>query len=215
MTLDSGFHYCDSMHYFFGDLEKVYAEMRELSSGTSRTVQERPEDTIFVTLTFKSGVVGSWAWSVAAAGRPHCSVVFHGSEGSLEDRTESRFRIFHLFERRPDQIEAGELVRADGTVYSLAEVEQMHLDSLSDAAREALYPGGTDDGFAIEIWDFLEVLRGNRVKPEVNGWEGLRSLAIGDAIYESAFSGEIVYVDDVLSGKVNTFQQPIDDHWGL
>ncbi|MCB0070660.1 MAG: Gfo/Idh/MocA family oxidoreductase [Caldilineaceae bacterium] len=215
MTLDSGFHYCDSMHYFFGDLDKVYAEMREVGSGTPRTVHERPEDSIFVTLTFKSGVVGTWAWSVAAPGKRHCSVVFHGSEGSLEDLTESPYRIFHLFERRPDQVEAGQLVRADGTSYTLAEVEQMHLDALTETEREALFPGGTSDGFAIEIWDFLEVLRGNRARPEVDGWEGLRSLAIGDAIYESAFSGNIIHVDDVLSGKVNTFQQPIDEHWGL
>jgi UDP-N-acetyl-2-amino-2-deoxyglucuronate dehydrogenase len=44
LTLDSGFHYCDSMRYFFGDVDKVYAEMRELQSGYPLPVQERLED---------------------------------------------------------------------------------------------------------------------------------------------------------------------------
>ena len=105
MTLDSGFHYCDSIRYFFGDVEKVYAEMRELKSGKPVSVHERPEDTIFVTLTFKSGLVGSWCWSVAAPGETQVNVTFFGSEGCLQDTTESRFRIFHLFESRPGQRE--------------------------------------------------------------------------------------------------------------
>ncbi|NJN81361.1 MAG: hypothetical protein HC802_03150 [Caldilineaceae bacterium] len=208
-------HYCDSMRYFFGELERVYVEMRELKSGTVRTVQERPEDTIFATLTFKSGVTGVWAWSLAAPGDSHSNVMFFGSEGSLEDTTPSPYRIFHLFERRPDQREAGKLVRSDGATYSLDEVETMHLAARSDAEREALFPGGTEDGFAIEIWDFLEVLRGNRARPEVDGWEGLRSLAIGEALYESAHSGQPVSVDDVFHGKIRTFQAPIDEHWGI
>ncbi len=215
MTLDSGFHYCDSIRYFFGDVEKVYAEMRELKTGRPVPVQESPEDTIFVTLSFKSGIVGTWAWSVAAPGASHVSVMFHGSEGSLEDLTESRFRIFHLFERRPDNREAGRLIRQDGTTYTFDQVETMYMESLSAAQREELFPGGTDDGFAVEIWEFIDILQGNRTKPEVDAWEGLRSLAIGEAIYESAFTGDVIHVDDILSGKRNSFQAPIDEHWNL
>jgi predicted dehydrogenase len=78
-----------------------------------------------------------------------------------------------------------------------------------------LYPGGTTDGFSIEIWEFLEILRGNQAKPEIDGWEGLRSLAIGDAIYESALTGEVIHVDEIVSGQRALFQAPIDEHWGL
>ncbi len=215
MTLDSGFHYCDSMRYFLGDVEKVYAEMREIRSGQVRSVQEHPEDTIFVTLTFKSGVVGNWAWSVAAPGQAHCNVVFHASKGSLEDTTDSRFRIFHLFERKPGQRESGRVTLDDGTIYTLAQVEEMYRASLSRQEAEQLFPGDVDDGFAIEIWEFVELLQGRRIQPEVDAWEGLRSLALGDAIYESAYTGDVVYVEDVLTGKRGTFQAPIDEHWGL
>lgn len=215
LTLDSGFHYCDSIRYFFGEVDKVYAEMRELKSGRPISVHERPEDTIYVTFSFKSGLVGTWAWSIAAPGEPIVNVSFYGSEGSLHDTTDSRFRIFHLFEWRPDKRQQGYLVRHDGTRHTLDEVEAMYRASLSEAEAEQLFPGGTEDGFAIEIWEFVDILRGNRPRPEVDAEEGIRSLAVGAAIYESAFTGEPIAVDDILSGKRNSYQAPIDAHWGL
>lgn len=215
MTLDSGFHYCDSIRYFFGDVEKVYAEMRELQSGRPMSVHERPEDSIYVTFSFKSGLVGTWAWSVAAPGEPIVNVAFYGSEGSLHDTTNSPYRIFHLFERRPDAREDGYLQRQDGKRYTLAEVEALYRESLDEEELESNFPGGSTDGFAIEIWEFVELLQGRRDQPEVDAWEGIRSLAIGEAIYESAFTGEAIAVDDVISGKRASYQEPIDAHWGL
>ena len=215
MTLDSGFHYCDSIRYLFGEVDKVYAEMRELKSGAPVSVQEKPEDSIYVTLSFTSGLVGSWSWSVAAPGAQSARVMFFGSEGSLEDTTPSRFRIFHLFERRPEQRESGQLVRADGATYQMEELEQLYRETLDDAETEFLFPGGATDGFAIEIREFIELLNGERSQPEVGAQEGIRSLALGDAIYESAFTGDVVQVKDVLSGKRRIFQEAIDEHWGL
>jgi predicted dehydrogenase len=215
MTLDSGFHYCDTIRYFFGEVEKVYAEMRELKSGLVVPVQERPEDTIVVTFTFKSGLVGVWAWSVAAPGESSVNVTFYGSEGSLQDLTDSRFRIFHLFERTPTHRESARLVRADGAVYSMEQVERMYRETLTAEEQEQLFPGGADDGFAIEIWEFIDLINGRRRQPEVDAQEGLRSLAIGEAIYESAITGDVIFVDDILSGKRSSFQDPIDAHWGI
>lgn len=83
----------------------------------------------------------------------------------------------------------------------------MYLATLSEADKEFLYPGGTTDGFSIEIWEFLEILRGNRTKPEIDGWEGLRSLAIGDAIYQSALTGDVVQVDDIVNGTRSRFSR--------
>ncbi|MCB0184036.1 MAG: Gfo/Idh/MocA family oxidoreductase, partial [Caldilineaceae bacterium] len=214
-VLDSGFHYCDSIRYFFGDVDKVYAELRSLKTGVALPFTEAPEDTVMVTFTFKSGVVGNWAWSLAAPGEEAYNVTFYGSEGSLRDTTAGRFSIFHLFERRPEQKETALLTQKDGKTYSMEELEAMHRATLNDEQRELFYPGGTTDGFSIEIWEFLEILRGNIEKPEIDGWEGLRSLAIGDAIYESALTGDVIQVDDVVSGARGSFQAPIDEHWGL
>ena len=43
----------------------------------------------------------------------------------------------------------------------------------------------------------------------------MRSLAVGEAIYESALTGEVVHVDDIISGKRSRFQDAIDAHWHL
>lgn len=214
-VLDSGFHYCDSLRYFFGDVEKVYAVLRSLKTGRTLPFTEAPEDTVFVTFTFKSGVVGTWAWSLAAPGEEAYNVTFYGSDGSLRDTTAGPFSIFHLFERRPDQQESARLVRGDGTTYSMEQLDEMHRASLPAEELEFLYPGGTTDGFSIEIWEFLEILRGNRAAAEIDAWEGMRSLAIGDAIYESGLSGDVIHVDEILDGTRSAFQDPINAHWGL
>ena len=214
-VLDSGFHYCDALRYYFGEVDTVFAQLRSLKTGTALPFTEAPEDTVFVTFAFKNGVTGTWSWSVAAPGEQANDVTFYGSEGSLRDTTDAPFSIFHLFQRTPDKNETAQLVRADGTVYSMDQLEEMHRATLTPAEDEFLYPGGATDGFSIEIWEFLEILRGNRAAPEIDGWDGMRSLALGDAIYESALSGEAIYVDDVLNGTRSAFQDPIDAHWGL
>lgn len=214
-VLDSGFHYCDSLRYFFGEVDKVYAELRSGKTGTLLPFTQGPEDTVFVTFAFKSGVAGTWTWSLAAQGEPAYDVTFYGSQGSLRDTTESPFSIFHLFERRPEKIETARLESADGTVYSMSQLEELHRSSLNRDEEELLYPGGTTDGFAIEIWEFLEILRGIRPAPEIDGIEGMRSLALGDAIYESGLTGEAIRVDDVLNGTQSSYQDPIDEYWGL
>ncbi len=214
-VLDSGFHYCDSLRYFFGEVDKVYAVLKSVKSGTPDAFGDAPEDTVFVTFTFKNGVTGSWAWSLAAPGEEAYDVTFYGSQGSLRDTTAAPFSIFHLFQRTPQKLETARYEGSDGTVYDMQELEAMHRASLTRDEEEFLYPGGATDGFSIEIWEFLEILRGNRAAPEIDGWEGMRSLALGDAIYESGLTGEVVQVDDVLNGSRSVFQDPIDEHWGL
>ena len=91
----------------------------------------------------------------------------------------------------------------------------MYLDSLSPEQAEFIFPGGAEDGFGIEIWEFVELLQGKRQKPEVDAAEGIKSLAVGEAIYESAFTGDVIKVDDILSGKRDSYQAPINAHWNL
>ena len=108
-VLDSGFHYCDSMRYFFGEVGSVYAVVRSVKTGEPQSFAEAPEDTVFVTLTFKNGVAGTWAWSLAAPGEDAYDVTFYGSQGSLRDTTAAPFSIFHLFQRTPQKDETARL----------------------------------------------------------------------------------------------------------
>ena len=189
-----------------------------LVSGKPISLAEAREDTVMVTFSFKNGAIGSWSWSLAAPGNPSANLRFHCSEGSIEDNGDNPYRVFHLFERRgmePDRIEQGLVAKSDGTEMSLLELEKTHVASLSADQKEFLFPKGMWDGFTYEIHEFFECLRGNRAKPEVDGWEGLKSLAVCEAVYESAFCGEPVSVDDVAAGKIRAYQAEIDKHWNL
>ncbi len=153
---------------------------------------------------------------MSAVGEPLASIVFYCSEGSISDRTPSGAIYKHLFWRNPPNLpsEDGILTKRDGSTLSLAEVEKLHLEAIGAKADE-LFPKGCQDGFAYEIWEFTQAVRGKKAKVEVDGWEGLKSLAICESIYESAYSGQPVRVDDVISGKVRAYQKMVDERWGL
>ena len=43
----------------------------------------------------------------------------------------------------------------------------------------------------------------------------LRDLAVCEAAYESNLAGRPVGVFDVLEGRVEEYQRPINEHWGI
>ena len=211
-----GVHYFDSMFHLFGDLEKVYAEVRGLATGTPKMVDEAPEDAVHAVLTFKSGLVGTWSYWLSAPGESSTNVMFYGSEGSLRDAGEGLYRCWcHLFSGLRGALPTGRLIKRDGTELSMEELHRIHLQALSEKEREFLFPHGVTSPMALEIWDFIEAARGNREKAEVDGWAGLKAVAASHAVYESAVSGEAVYMDDVLSGKVCVYQAAIDEYWNI
>jgi predicted dehydrogenase len=105
-------------------------------------------------------------------------------------------------------------VLADGTELTSQQIEQAYLDSLDEAEREGLFPYGSTDGFAIEVWDFVQAIV-NGTEPEMDGEAGLRAKALCEACYESATTGKPVKYADVLQGTIDAYQQPIDAFWGI
>ena len=191
MVMDSGAHMMDTIRYFFGDVERVYAEVRQIDERFANHAERGKvpschEDTWVAVITFKSGVVGTWSWTVAAPVHRFLNVAFYGSEGVIRDYGD----VFH------------------------PELREMYLETLSDEEQERLFPFGIEDGFALEVYDFINAIKDNR-EPEVDGWTGLQAKAISIAIYESGTSGEAVSIADVLDGTVNAYQKEIDEHWGL
>ena len=103
---------------------------------------------------------------------------------------------------------------ADGTVLSLADLHQEHLAGLGAAGRARLFPHGLTDGFALEVYDFLTAVRDDR-PPEVTGSDGLRAKAIANAIYESNATGQAVRVAEVIDGRIDAYQRPINERWQI
>ncbi|MDQ3703282.1 MAG: Gfo/Idh/MocA family oxidoreductase [Chloroflexota bacterium] len=210
-VIDSGFHFLDSIQYFYGEPEQVYAELRAFGPEgpvqRGRDVIRERENSAVVMFSFKNGVTGTWAWSSQAPGKETRNSVIYGSEGSIEDTGYSdRFSVYHLF------MHIGELRRADGTMLSLGELQGQMRREIGPERWQQLFPNGVTDHFATELWDFWEAIEHHR-KPEVDGWGGLATTALVEAIYESAYAGQSVKVADVLSGQVYGWQRDIDEYW--
>ena len=211
-VIDSGFHFLDTIRYFYGEPEQVYAELRAfLPDGEPvrgpGIVSER-ENSAVVVFTFKNGVVGTWCWSFQVPGKETRNCVIYGSEGSIEDTGYSnRFVVYHQF------MGGGELRRLDGTYLSMEELQAQQRQALGPERMQQLFPNGVTDHFAIELWDFLDAVEKDR-KPEVDGWGGLATTALVEAIYESAYSGRAVKVADILSGDAYYgWQRDLDEYW--
>ncbi len=198
--IDGEVHYVDVLRYFFGDVEKVYAETRNFeptryldTRQLQRPVPSDVEDTALCILTFKNGLIGQFAWTHAAAGKEIHHRIYYGSKGSLDD-SGIQFK--------------------DGSTRSMEDLREEFLNNLTADAKERLFPHGITNAITLGIYDFLDAVRNNR-KPEVTGWDGFAAQAVCDAIYESAHCGMAVNVDDVISGKIEAYQADINAHWGF
>jgi len=210
MVMDSGAHFVDSMRYFFGDLERAYAEASLFepacfTNAKGKEVVSDCEDTWSAILTFKSGVVGTWSWSNVQKGHDYRTVLYYGSEGSIRDTGD----VFHGF-----QSLGGEVKWADDKTMSMQDLAIEFLLSLSDDEKQRLFPYGITHGMTLECWDFIDACATGR-QPEMDAMEGLKSKAISETVYESAAAGKAIAYDDVVACKVEKYQAPINKKWGL
>ena len=208
LAIDSGAHFCDTMRFLFGDVESVYGQTfrhggNQLLKAGELVADDR-EDSFIATLNFKSGLVGCWAFASSLVAQPHNTVVYYGTEGAINDPGDP----FH----GPRM--TAELRRADGTARTLENLHRAYLEELGAAGRDQVFPLGLTDGFALEVYDFVTAIRDGR-EPEVSAEAGMRAKAIAQTLYESALRGEVVRVDDVISGKIDDYQRPINQWLGL
>lgn len=211
-VIDSGFHFLDTVEYFFGKPESVSAQLRAWGPGSTtaspRDFESARENTAVVTINFESGLVGTWCWSFAVPGKETRDIVLYGSDGSIEDTGYSdRFVVYHLF------MGNGEFRGKDGSYLSMSELQAKMRQDLGPDRLQRLYPNGVTDHFATELWDFLDAVENDR-QPEVNGWGGLATIGLVEGIYESAISGHTVKIADILSGAAyHGWQREIDEYW--
>ncbi len=210
MIMDSGAHFADMQTLLFGEPEEVYCSM---ATNDQRIIPGAPifgdvkpdvEDAWDAVIRFKSGVVTVWTYSRSSPGAPLRHGYYAGSEGTLEDLG----WVFHCFEG------GAKAVLADGKTMSKEEIEREYLLALDGDLKQRIFPYGCVNSFGVEIWDFADAIRTGR-KPEMDGEDGLRAKALCEACFESAAAGKPVKYDDVLSGKIATYQKPIDDYWKL
>jgi predicted dehydrogenase len=211
MVMDSGAHFCDTIRYIYGDPETIYAKVSQLEKWPhkkdDKVVMDDREDTWAATITFKNGLVAVWSWTMAAPGYAFTNVVHYGSKGCILDHGDA----FH------GPFGSAEIIVQEGPkkiTTPMVEMQKQYLAKLGEAEKNALFPYGFTDGFVLECYDFLDAIEKKR-KPEVDGETGLKAKTICEAIFESAYVGQAVRYEDVLNGKIDGYQRPINEHWGL
>lgn len=197
-SLDIGVHLLHEMRYLGGPIQtisgitRIFESTRKLGS-TAKRIACDVDDAFFATAMFESGAIGqltfSWAGHGAPASLPE-GLVIYGTRGSLKGDS---------------------LTLDDGSTYSAAELFRQNADA---PTREAFFPYGLTDAFALASLDFLRSIADGR-DPEASGVEGLLDLAAAFAICESATLGRPVTIDEVLDGTVAAYQADIDRQYGL
>jgi len=207
-VMDSGAHFCDTIRYLYGDVESCYGRVWQVNERHAwkgdDLVRIETEDTFMATINFESGATGSWSVSSQLPGQQFANVVYYGANGAIVEQNDP----FH-----GPRVTATVALK-DGTSRPLEEYYKEYLAALGEKGRQKVFPHGIEDGFALEIYDFLTAVRDSR-PPEIDGELGLRAKAIALAIYESNAAGQAVRVRDVLDGKADAYQRPINEKWGI
>jgi predicted dehydrogenase len=203
-VIDLGVHRFDVLRYVCGPIATVSGQvrtfeperiLRDLSGAEHGRFPVDVEDTAFAQLTFAAGGVGQYVFSWGGHGQTFAipgGRLLWGSRGSLHGHT------LTLDGAAPQDV-----------------VERFTADAPDEVARRFPY-GLTDDpyGMALEQLDFFRAIAAGG-ETEVSGAEGLTDLAIAYAVIESSVAGRPLTVEEVASGAVSTYQDEIDDHYGL
>jgi len=222
LLLDVGVHITDILRYFLGDVEEVYGVVGLLEKRRHRrekvgealkvveSITPTADDMSMAVLRFRNGVIGHWSLIFAAHGEGLGHRLVYGSRGSINcppDRS-----------GKPIRLSLDDGVKTEEALKPLA-------SKALDPVTSKLFPGVTSEYqlsfpeidrklIAIELYDFIEAIREKR-KPEVDGLEGLKAVALLYAICESSVLGEPVKVRDVEEGLIKGYQEDIDAGLGL
>ncbi len=108
---------------------------------------------------------------------------------------------------------SGAEMHVAGEAESRSVSDAYHADA-SEGQKQADQPLGLENEFAIAQLDWLNAIKSDG-QPETSGLEGLIDLACAYAIVESAQAGREVSVKDVLEGRIEEYQAPINAHFGI
>jgi predicted dehydrogenase len=201
-SIDIGVHMAHRLRYLAGEIRamtavaRVFEPERELRDPDGHAFGRFPadaDDAFFALPEFENGPVGTLSFTWAGHGEPTGlpgGTTIYGSRGCLKGTTITR--------------DGGERV----------ELADLFSHEATEEERERFFPRGVKDPFALAYRDWLDAIEARR-QPEMNGREALRDLATAFAIMESATARGPVRVEDVLSGTVDAYQQPINAHYGL
>ena len=222
LLLDLGVHFTDLIRYQLGDVAEVYGDARLVEpvrrkpasmSSPYRYYQDRfkklaeevpatAEDTSVAMLRMESGVVVSWI--VGSGGHGSCGGNrILGDRGVIEGFG-TRGGTTAVKEAGQEEVGFGDLVAASDDF----ELEPLAAHLFPD--RMAAGASAVDwKLLALEYFELAEAALGGR-DLEVDGGEGMKDVAVVNAILESSRAGRAVTMSEVESGEVYEYQSESD-----
>ncbi len=211
---DWGVHYADLLIHFFGDVDSIYANTGNLArikyrDETGNPVDQSVEDTSIASLRFKNGTIGTWGYTHIAPGKSISYNTYYGSKGSIY--SDSNYPV-------NPQLQLWDGTSKDSQELASDFIANTDKEIISRYFPPELYPDPTalhgDYGVILEVYDFINAIRERR-KPELDGYDGWKAQAIPIAFFESSYCDQAVKMDDILSERIDAYQQEINDKWQI
>lgn len=215
IIVDMGVHYTDILEYLLGEMTSVFGinsvidEQRVDAQGNLHPADA--EDLSVGVAQFRNGVTANWMLSMAGRGEGHFRREVYGTGGSLDIPGDRTGRALKLVQR----VNGKDVTVAQEDLLTL--VPGFALDDVTAAlfggARLTSYELAWADIDAnllgIEQADFVDAIQQNR-EPEVDGIQGLRSLALMVAFLESGLIGRPVSAEEILTGGVGQYEMALE-----
>ena len=199
-TIDMGVHLFHILRYLCGEIDEVSSIVEILEDERFRrddegnvveSVKPNVDDTFLGLFKFRTNAIGQWLFSWAGHGE-ELSIprTIYGTKGCIKGDT---------------------LILDSGEKFS---IEELFEKKASNEIKERFFTYGIKDPMALETLEFLRAINEKR-EMETSGREGLRDLAASFALIESSLMGRSIKVDDVESGKIATYEEEINKHYGI
>ncbi len=202
ISLDVGVHRFDLIRGLAGEIRDIQARtaivepVRWGHDDQGRLTQRvacDAEDTVYASFATDAGMTGELTASWAGRGggtMPGTGDVYYTSGG---------------------RVSGDEVTLEDGSTAGLADLYERECPA-DRKARD--FPLGLTDTFTLAQYEWLQAVRERR-PPETSGRDAMTSLACAFTVLEAAQAGRRVEVEEVVSGSLETYQRPINQHYGI
>jgi len=195
-VFDGGVHWADLDRYQLGREAIEVFSMNHTFVPVKEGVKVTVDDMTMAIVRYEGDVYSQWLWTNAAPAKEIYMHILYGSKGALSDEG-----IY---------IQEGHKVKTQ----PVKDLVNRMKENLKSEELGRLFPKGTTNTFAIELYDFYDSIMDKR-KPEVDGLEAYKDMAIPLGFYESAALGRPVKVKDVEELRIEEYQKEVNEKLGV
>ena len=196
-VFDGGVHLADLDRYHLGkEAVEVYAVTR-LYEPIKKGVKINVDDMTMAILKYEDDISVQWLWTRVAPAKHLSMRIIYGSKGAISCEGVR-------------SLDEGDGIKE----ISMNSLRSKMFNELDKKIIEKWFPNDIYDTFASELYDFYIAVT-EKDKPEVDGWEAYRDMAIPLAFYESSYLDKPVLIKDVENLTIENYQKEINEKIGI